>query len=230
MAKHGKKYREMAAKIESGRPYDLEEAVSLLKESSPSTFDASIDLAVRLGVNPRHADQMVRGAVVLPHGTGKTVVVAVFAKGDKAKEAEEAGADIVGDDDLVAKIKEGWLEFDKTIATPDMMGLVGRIGRVLGPRGLMPNPKTGSVTMDVAQAVQDAKAGKVDFRVEKAGIVHAGVGKISFESEKIAENINMFMEQLQKLRPSSAKGIYVRSVCVSASMGPAIRINPLIWG
>ncbi|MEE2717937.1 MAG: 50S ribosomal protein L1, partial [SAR324 cluster bacterium] len=146
MAKHGKKYREMAAKIESGRAYDLEEAVSLLKECSPSNFDASIDLAVRLGVNPRHADQMVRGAVVLPHGTGKSVVVAVFAKGDKAKEAEEAGADVVGDDDLVAKIKEGWLEFDKTIATPDMMGLVGRIGRVLGPRGLMPNPKTGSVT------------------------------------------------------------------------------------
>ena len=229
MAKHGKKYREMAAKIDGDRRYDLDEAVTLVKETATTTFDATVDLAVRLGVNPRHADQMVRGAVVLPHGTGKSVVVAVFAKGDKAKEAEEAGADVVGADDLVTKIKEGWLDFDKTIATPDMMGLVGRIGRVLGPRGLMPNPKTGSVTMDVAQAVQDAKAGKVDFRVEKAGIVHAGVGKVSFTAEQLTDNINAFLEQLHKLKPSSAKGIYVRSVNLSSTMRPGIRLNPSAW-
>lgn len=229
MAKHGKKYREMAAKIDENRRYELDEAVTLVKETATTTFDATVDLAVRLGVNPRHADQMVRGAVVLPHGTGKSVVVAVFAKGDKAKEAEAAGADVVGADDLVTKIKEGWLDFDKTIATPDMMGLVGRIGRVLGPRGLMPNPKTGSVTMDVAQAVQDAKAGKVDFRVEKAGIVHAGVGKVSFSAEQLTDNINAFLEQLHKLKPSSAKGIYVRSVNLSSSMSPGIRLNPSAW-
>jgi len=176
-------------------------------------------------VNPRHADQMVRGAVVLPHGTGKAVRVAVFAKGDKAKEAEEAGADVVGSDDLVARIKEGWLDFDKAIATPDMMGHVGRIGRVLGPRGLMPNPKTGSVTMNVGQAVADAKAGKVDFRVEKAGIVHAGVGKVSFSEDQLMENIRTLVDQLVKLKPSSAKGIYVKSVALSSTMGPGIRIS-----
>jgi len=229
MAKHGKKHREMAAKIDEDRRYDVSEAVSLVKETSTTKFDATVDIAVRLGVNPRHADQMVRGAVVLPHGTGKSVVVAVFAKGPKAKEAEEAGADVVGAEDLVTKIKEGWLDFDKTIATPDMMGLVGRIGRVLGPRGLMPNPKTGSVTMDVAQAVQDAKAGKVDFRVEKAGIVHAGVGKVSFSEDQLADNINAFVEQLHKLKPSSAKGVYVRSVNLSSTMGPGIKLNPSAW-
>ena len=224
MSKRGKAYEAAAAKIDRDKKYSLAEAVSLVKGNHSAKFDATIDLAVRLGVNPRHADQMVRGAVVLPHGTGKTVRVVVFAKGDKAKEAEEAGADVVGSDDLVARIKEGWLDFDKAIATPDMMGHVGRIGRVLGPRGLMPNPKTGSVTMNVAQAVSDAKAGKVDFRVEKAGIVHAGVGKVSFSEEQLVENIRTLVDQLIKLKPSSAKGIYVKSVALSSTMGPGIKI------
>ncbi|MAZ57972.1 MAG: 50S ribosomal protein L1 [Flavobacteriales bacterium] len=225
MSKRGKAYEAAAAKIDRDKKYSLTEAVSLVKGNHSAKFDATIDLAVRLGVNPRHADQMVRGAVVLPHGTGKTVRVVVFAKGDKAKEAEEAGADVVGSDDLVARIKEGWLDFDKAIATPDMMGHVGRIGRVLGPRGLMPNPKTGSVTMNVAQAVSDAKAGKVDFRVEKAGIVHAGVGKVSFSEEQLVENIRTLVDQLIKLKPSSAKGIYVKSVALSSTMGPGIKIS-----
>ena len=225
MSKRGKAYEAAAAKIDRDKKYSLAEAVSLVKGNHSAKFDATVDLAVRLGVNPRHADQMVRGAVVLPHGTGKTVRVVVFAKGDKAKEAEEAGADVVGSDDLVARIKEGWLDFDKAIATPDMMGHVGRIGRVLGPRGLMPNPKTGSVTMNVAQAVSDAKAGKVDFRVEKAGIVHAGVGKVSFSEEQLVENIRTLVDQLIKLKPSSAKGIYVKSVALSSTMGPGIKIS-----
>ncbi|MAM02795.1 MAG: 50S ribosomal protein L1 [Myxococcales bacterium] len=225
MSKRGKAYEAAAAKIDRDKKYSLAEAVSLVKGNHSAKFDATVDLAVRLGVNPRHADQMVRGAVVLPHGTGKTVRVVVFAKGDKAKEAEEAGADVVGSDDLVARIKEGWLDFDKAIATPDMMGHVGRIGRVLGPRGLMPNPKTGSVTMNVAQAVSDAKAGKVDFRVEKAGIVHAGVGKVSFSEEQLIANIRTLVDQLIKLKPSSAKGIYVKSVALSSTMGPGIKIS-----
>lgn len=225
MSKRGKAYVAASAKIDRDKKYDLEEAVTLLKSGHTAKFDSTVDLAVRLGVNPRHADQMVRGAVVLPHGTGKTVRVVVFAKGDKAKEAEEAGADVVGSDDLVARIKEGWLDFDKAIATPDMMGHVGRIGRVLGPRGLMPNPKTGSVTMNVGQAVQDAKAGKVDFRVEKAGIVHVGVGKVSFDDAQLVENIRTLVEQLVKLKPSSAKGLYLRSVALSSTMGPGIKIS-----
>lgn len=226
MGKRGKSYREAVGKIDSERRYELHEAVVLLKETNPTKFDATVDLAVRLGVNPRHADQMVRGAVVLPHGTGKTVRVIVFAKGDKAKEAEAAGADMVGSDDLVDKIKGGWLDFDKAIATPDMMGHVGKIGRVLGPRGLMPNPKTGSVTMDVGQAVQDAKAGKVDFRVEKAGIVHAAIGKVSFDTDKLADNIRTLVDQLVKMKPATAKGIYLRSMSVSSTMSPAIKLNP----
>jgi large subunit ribosomal protein L1 len=225
MSKRGKAYVAASAKIDRDKKYDLEEAVTLLKSGHSAKFDSTIDLAVRLGVNPRHADQMVRGAVVLPHGTGKTVRVVVFAKGDKAKEAEEAGADVVGSDDLVARIKEGWLDFDKAIATPDMMGHVGRIGRVLGPRGLMPNPKTGSVTMNVGKAVQDAKAGKVDFRVEKAGIVHVGVGKVSFDDAQLVENIRTLVDQLMKLKPSSAKGIYLKSIALSATMGPGIKIS-----
>jgi len=226
MSKRGKAYQAAAAKIDRTKHYALDEAVALAKDTCGTKFDSTIDLAVRLGVNPRHADQMVRGAVVLPHGTGKTVRVVVFAKGDKAKEAEEAGADVVGSDDLVARIKEGWLDFDKAIATPDMMGHVGRIGRVLGPRGLMPNPKTGSVTMDVSKAVKDAKAGKVDFRVEKAGIVHVGVGKVSFEAAQLSENIRTLVDQLVKLKPASAKGIYMKSVSLSSTMGPSIRISP----
>ena len=225
MSKRGKAYKAAAEKIDRDKKYSLDEAVTLLKTGHSAKFDSTIDLAVRLGVNPRHADQMVRGAVVLPHGTGKTVRVVVFAKGDKAKEAEEAGADVVGSDDLVAKIKEGWLDFDKAIATPDMMGHVGRIGRVLGPRGLMPNPKTGSVTMNVGQAVKDARAGKVDFRVEKAGIVHVGVGKVSFDDTQLVENIRTLVDQLIKLKPASAKGDYIKSIALSATMGPSIKIS-----
>lgn len=225
MSKRGKAYKAAAEKIDREKKYSLDEAVSLLKTGHSAKFDSTIDLAVRLGVNPRHADQMVRGAVVLPHGTGKTVRVVVFAKGDKAKEAEEAGADVVGSDELVARIKEGWLDFDKAIATPDMMGHVGRIGRVLGPRGLMPNPKTGSVTMNVGQAVKDARAGKVDFRVEKAGIVHVGVGKVSFDDTQLVENIRTLVDQLIKLKPASAKGDYIRSIALSATMGPSIKIS-----
>ena len=226
MPKRGKTYRAQAATLEPGKRYEVKEAAKLLKECSPSKFDATIDIAVRLGVNPRHADQMVRGAIVLPHGTGKSVRVAVFAKGDKVKEAQDAGADFVGSDELVEKIKGGWLDFDKAIATPDMMGMVGRIGRVLGPRGLMPNPKSGSVTFDVGQAVSDAKGGKVDFRVEKAGIVHAGVGKISFSQEAIVDNVTALVEALYKLKPASAKGTYLKSIAISATQGPGIRVNP----
>jgi len=227
MPKRGKKYRDAAATIERGKRYDLKEAVQLLKGTgSTASYDTTVETAIRLGVNPRHADQMVRGAVVLPHGTGKTIRVAVFAKGEKVKEAEDAGADFVGSDELVEKIKGGWLDFDKAIATPDMMGMVGRIGRVLGPRGLMPNPKSGSVTFDVAQAVRDSKGGKVDFRVEKAGIVHAGIGKASFSEDAIAENLTTLVETLQKLRPASAKGTYFRSIALSTTHGPSVRINP----
>jgi len=207
--KHGKKHRAMTEKVERETRYDLEAAAKLVKETAYTKFDGTVECSIRLGVNPRHADQMVRGAVVLPHGTGKSVRVAVFAKGDKAREAEEAGADVVGEADLVERIKDGWMEFDKAIATPDMMGTVGRIGRILGPRGLMPNPKSGSVTFDVAQAVQEAKGGKVDFRVEKAGIVHAGVGKVSFSAEKIADNVRALYERLVKLKPTTVKGIKV---------------------
>jgi len=225
MPKHGKQHRAMSEKVERETRYDLDEACALVKQTSYTKFDATIECSIRLGVNPRHADQMVRGAVVLPHGTGKSVRVAVFAKGDKAREAEEAGADVVGEADLVERIKEGWMEFDKAIATPDMMGTVGRIGRILGPRGLMPNPKSGSVTFDIAQAVQDAKGGKVDFRVEKAGIVHAGIGKASFSADKIADNVRALFDRLMKLKPSTVKGTYVRSVNLTSTMGPGIKVN-----
>jgi large subunit ribosomal protein L1 len=227
MRKRGKKYRESAAKVDRQQKYELEEAVKLVKDANFTKFDGTVELAVRLGVNPRHADQMVRGAVVLPHGTGKEVRVVVFAKGEKAKEAEDAGADVVGAEDLVERIQGGWLDFDKAIATPDMMRFVGKIGRVLGPRGLMPNPKVGSVTFDVAQAVQDSKAGKVDFRVEKAGIVHAGIGRVSFSADKLVENARTLLDQLVKLKPATAKGTYIRTVALSSTMGPGVRINPL---
>lgn len=225
MPKKGKKLRTAAEKIERGRLYELADAVSLVKSTDVAKFDSTVEAAVRLGVNPRHADQMVRGAVVLPHGTGKKVRVVVFAKGDKAKEAEAAGADVVGDDELVEKIKGGWLDFDKAIATPDMMSKVGRIGRILGPRGLMPNPKSGSVTFDVAQAVQDAKAGKVDFRVERAGIVHAGIGKCSFPDDHLIENLKALVERLMKLRPATAKGTYLRSIHIASTMGPSVKVS-----
>ena len=228
MGKRGKQYREMAEKVDSSRRYELAEAMDLVKETSFAKFDATVEIAVKLGVNPRHADQMVRGAVVLPHGTGNTVRVAVFAKGEKAQEARDAGADFVGDDDLVEKIKGGWLDFDTAIATPPMMGTVGKIGRVLGPRGLMPNPKSGSVTFDVGKAVSDAKAGKVDFRVEKAGIVHARIGKVSFTAQQLQENATTLIDQLVKLKPATAKGTYVRSIALSSTMSPSIRINPSV--
>lgn len=225
MAKAGKKYKKAAELISREERYELEEAVKLVKQASFSKFDGTVEVAIRLNVNPRHADQMIRGAVVLPHGTGKNVRVAVFATGDKAREAEEAGADVVGGDDLAERIREGWLEFDTCIATPNMMGTVGKIGRILGPRGLMPNPRSGSVTFDVAQAVADAKGGKVDFRVEKAGIIHAGVGRVSFSDEQLVENIKTIFDQVMKLRPASVRGGYVKSLNISATMSPGVKIN-----
>lgn len=204
----------------------LREACDLVKKVSNAKFDETVDLAVRLGVNPRHADQMVRGAVVLPHGTGQTVRVAVFAKGDKAKEAEEAGADVVGDTELVEKVQGGFLEFDRVIASPDMMGQVGKLGRILGPRGLMPNPKVGTVTPNVGAAVQEAKAGKIQYRVERAGIVHARIGKVSFTAGKLEENAQTLIGQLVRQKPATAKGTYLRSVTVSSTMGPGVRVDP----
>ncbi len=224
--KPGKKRAGALQMPDKSRRYALREAVSLVKELAFANFDESVDLAVRLGVDPKHADQMVRGAVVLPHGTGKTNRVLVFAKGEKVTEAEEAGADFVGGDDFVAKINEGWLEFDTVIATPDMMGQVGRLGRVLGPRGLMPNPKVGTVTFDVGKAVREAKAGKVEFRVEKAGIVHAQIGKKSFGDSELAGNVKSLVDALVKAKPAAAKGTYLRTITLSSTMGPGIKIDP----
>ncbi len=221
-SKRVKAYQEAVPRLEK---HTLEEAVAVVKKVASAKFDETVDLAVRLGVNPRHADQMVRGAVVLPHGTGQTVRVAVFAKGDKAKEAEEAGADIVGDDDLVAKVQEGFLDFDRVIASPDMMGKVGKLGRILGPRGLMPNPKVGTVTPNVGPAVKEAKAGKIQYRVEKAGIVHARVGKVSFDEQALIENAALILGQLVRQKPATAKGIYMRSIILSSTMGPGVRID-----
>ena len=226
MAKRGKGYRQASEKIDREKLFDPTEALTLLKAVAHVKFDETVDLAVNLGVNPRHADQMVRGAVVYPHGLGKTVKVAVFAKGEKAVEALAAGADIVGDMDLANKIKdEGFLDFDKVIATPDMMGVVGRIGRILGPRGLMPNPKVGTVTFNVTQAVNEMKAGRVEFRVDKAGVVHAPIGKVSFPAENLAGNLNALIETLVRLKPSTAKGIYMLQASVSSTMGPSIRLD-----
>jgi large subunit ribosomal protein L1 len=223
----GKKYRRAAAKVDRNKRYALEEACKLVPETKVANFDESVDLAVRLGVDPKHADQMVRGAIVLPHGTGKSLRVCVIAKSDKAREAKEAGADFVGAEDIADKIqKEGWVEFDSLVATPDMMGLVGRLGKVLGPKGLMPNPKMGTVTADVARAVRELKAGRVEFRVEKAGVVHARVGKASFGGEKLHDNTKAFLEMIIKLKPQSAKGTYVRSVTISTTMGPGIKVDP----
>ena len=227
----GKKFRNAVAKVDRLKRYPLEEACKLLPETKIAKFDESVDIAVRLGVDPKHADQMVRGAVVLPHGTGKSQRVVVVAKGDKANEAKAAGADAVGAEDLVEKIqKESWTEFDSMVATPDMMGLVGRLGRVLGPKGLMPNPKVGTVTTDVAKAVRELKAGRVEFRVEKAGIVQARIGKVSFGGEKLTENAKTMIETLLRLKPASAKGTYMKSVTLSTTMGPGIKVdtNPLV--
>jgi large subunit ribosomal protein L1 len=225
MPKRGKKYLESKSRIDAQKRYDFAEAVESALKSSFAKFDETVDVAVRLGVDPRHADQMVRGTVVLPHGIGKEVRVLVFAKGEKENEAKEAGADLVGNDELIEKIQGGWFEFDKVVATPDMMGAVGKIGRVLGPRGLMPNAKTGTVTFDVGKAVQELKAGKIDFRVEKAGIVHAPMGKVSFGVEKIVQNLSAFIDTIMRLKPSSSKGTYLKSIAISTTMGPGVRID-----
>jgi large subunit ribosomal protein L1 len=224
--KPGRKRKDAIAKVDRQKLYTVAEASELLKTASFAKFDETVDVAVRLGVNPRHADQMVRGAIVLPHGIGKSKRVLVFAKGEKATEAEAAGADVVGSDDLVKKVQEGFMDFDTVVATPDMMGQVGRLGRVLGPRGLMPNPKVGTVTMDVTKAVKEAKAGKIEFRVEKAGIVHAPVGKKSFESLKLADNVRSLVGALIKAKPSTAKGTYLKSITLSTTMGAGIKVDP----
>ncbi|MDL2206434.1 50S ribosomal protein L1 [Eubacteriales bacterium OttesenSCG-928-N13] len=225
--KQGKKYQDSAKLIDSTKQYEPEEAITLVKQVAKAKFDETIELHVRLGVDPRHADQQVRGTVVLPHGTGRTKSVLVVAKGDKAKEAEEAGADFVGAEEMIAKIQGGWFGFDVMVATPDMMGLVGRLGRVLGPKGLMPNPKTGTVTMDVTKAVQEIKAGKVEYRVDKTAIIHCPVGKASFEQEKLEENLKTLMEAIIKAKPAAAKGTYVRSAVLTSTMSPAIKLNAL---
>lgn len=226
MPKHGKQYRTASEAIDRTVLYELKEALELMLKHNCAKFDESIDIAVRLGVDPRHADQMVRSTVILPHGTGKEVRVLVFAKGEKEAEALAAGADFAGSDEIVAKIKEGWLEFDKTIATPDMMGEVGKIGRVLGPRNLMPNAKLGTVTFDIERVVKETKMGKVDFRVEKAGIIHALMGKRSFGVDKLVDNITAFIDRLIQLKPSSSKGVYLRSIVVSSTMGPGVKVDP----
>jgi len=221
----GKNIKNAKEKIDRSQVYGLDEGLELLKTSAFAKFDETVDVSVRLGVDPRKADQMVRGAVVLPNGLGKTVRVLVFAKGEKAAEAEKAGADFVGGDDLVEKIQGGWFDFDTAIASPDMMGVVGKIGRLLGPRGLMPNPKVGTVTMDIARAVEESKSGKIEYRVEKAGIVHAPVGKISFDAEKLKENILSLLDVLIKAKPSTAKGTYLKKISISSTMGPGINLD-----
>lgn len=224
MPKHGKKYRAAAKKVDADKKYELKEALGLAKDSNSEKFDESFDVAVRLSVDPRKADQNIRGSVVLPKGTGKKFRVLVFAKGEKEKEALDAGAEVVGGDDLVAKIQDGWTDFDRVVATPDMMGQVGKLGKVLGPRGLMPNPKTGTVTFDVKQAIEQIQAGKVDYRVDKSGIVHASLGKASFSVEDLEANYNTLMAALVKAKPASSKGHYVRGVSVSTTMGVGVRV------
>jgi large subunit ribosomal protein L1 len=227
MARRSKRFRSAQEARDATRAYTLEEAVALLKSMPAADFDESVDLAMNLGVDPKHADQMVRGAIVLPHGTGRTVRVLVFAKGDKVKEATEAGADFVGADELAKKIQdEGWLEFDRVIATPDMMGVVGRLGKVLGPRGLMPNPKLGTVTMDVGRAVAESRAGKVEYRVDKAGIIHVSVGKRSFGPEQLVANAGALIDAVLRAKPAAAKGTYLKKITLSSTMSPAIRVDP----
>ena len=226
MAHTGKKYKQALAKVDREKRYGIDEALDLLSEVKTAKFDETVELAFRLGVDPRHADQMVRGSVVLPNGLGKKVRVLVFAKGQKEKEAQDAGADFVGSDDLIDKIQKGWLDFDKAIATPDIMGAVSKLGKILGPRGLMPNPKVGTVTFDVAKAVQELKAGRVEFRADKAGNVHVAAGKASFGKEKLLENINTLFETIIRLKPPSSKGTYVKGVAISTTMSPGIKIDP----
>ena len=226
--KRGKNYKAAVAAIDKSRLYDSNEALGLVCDLSKAKFDETVEVHVRLGVDSRHADQQVRGAVVLPHGTGKTVRVLVFAKADKAREAQEAGADYVGDEDLVKKIQtENWFDFDVCVATPDMMGVVGRIGRILGPKGLMPNPKSGTVTMDVAKAISEIKAGKVEYRLDKQAIIHCPIGKKSFTAEQLTANLTALMNAINRAKPAAAKGIYLRSVVLSSTMGPGIKVNPL---
>jgi large subunit ribosomal protein L1 len=225
MNRNGKSFRAALEKVDRSQRYPLEEGVRLAKDTARAKFDETVEMAVRLGVDPRQADQNVRGTVSLPHGMGKTVRVLAFAKGEKEKEAQEAGADFVGADDLIKKITEGWLDFDKTVATPDMMATVGRIGKILGPRGLMPNPKTGTVTLDIGKAVKEIKAGKLEFRVDKAGIVHVPVGKASFRPEQLSDNAKAVLMSILRAKPASAKGNYVRGVTVSTTMGPGIKID-----
>lgn len=226
MGKKGKKYIEAKKKVDREKRYSMEEALDLLPQISYAKFDETVEVALRLGVDPRHADQMVRGSVTLPHGLGKKVRVLVFAKGQKEKEAIEAGADYVGAEDLVEKIQKGWLEFDKAVATPDMMGLVSKLGKILGPRGLMPNPKMGTVTFDIAKTVKELKAGRIEFRVDKAGNLHAPVGKLSFGKEKLLENIDTFLETVLRLKPPTSKGTYVKGIAISTTMSPGIKIDP----
>lgn len=228
MPKRSKKHIEALKKVDRLAQYDPKDALELAVSSSYAKFDETVDVAVRLGVDPRHADQMVRGTVVLPNGLGKEVKVLVFAKGEKEQEALDAGADFIATDEVVEKIKDGWFGFDKAIATPDMMGTVGKLGRVLGPRGLMPNAKTGTVTFELEKAINELKAGKIDFRVEKAGIVHVPVGKISFGAEKLFENVTAFLEKIVALKPASAKGTYLKSISISSTMGPGIKVDPLL--
>lgn len=227
MGHRGKKYLEALRKVDRNKRYDLEEGIKLLIDTSYAKFDEGVDMAVRLGVDPKKPDQMVRGTVVLPHGTGKKVKVLVFAKGQKEKEAQEAGADFVGGEDLIEKISKGWLGFDKAIATPDMMGLVSKLGKILGPRGLMPNPKMGTVTFDLEKAIKEIKAGKVEFKVEKAGIVHIPIGKVSFGLQRLLDNVKSVLEVILRLKPPTSKGIYLRGVALSTTMGPGIKIDPL---
>ncbi len=226
MSKRGKKYTEAKNKVDRTKRYDLDGGIKLLKETARAKFDESVDMAIRLGVNPKHSDQMVRGTVVLPNGVGKSVKVLVFAKGEKEKEANEAGADFTGAEDLVEKITGGWMDFDKAIATPDMMGTVGKLGKILGPRGLMPNPKVGTVTFEVGRAVKELKAGRVEFKVEKTGIVHATVGKISFEPDRLKENVLALMDVIVRAKPASSKGTYLKSIAISTTMGPGIKLDP----
>jgi large subunit ribosomal protein L1 len=229
MPKLPKKRVQVNALFDQARKYSIEEAAGLVIKAKYAKFDETVDLAVRLGVNPKHADQMVRGALVLPHGTGQTVRVLVFARGEKEREAREAGADFAGSDDMVAKVSEGFMDFDRVIATPDLMGAVGKLGRILGPRGLMPNPKVGTVTFDVAQAVREAKGGKIEYRVEKAGIVHARVGKVSFNEKALIENANALIQALLRQKPSTAKGTYLRSITLSSTMGPGVKVDPVAY-
>lgn len=225
MAKHGKKYIEASKQVQADALYEPQEAIELVKKLASAKFDETVDVAVRLGVDPRKQDQAVRGVVVLPHGTGKTKRVLVFAKGEKAKEAEAAGADFVGDQDMINKIQQGWFDFDVCVATPDMMSEVGKLGRLLGGKGLMPNPKAGTVTFDVAKAVQEIKAGKIEYRLDKQGQIHAGIGKVSFDADKLQDNFKALLDALVRAKPAAAKGVYLKNVAVSSTMGPSVTVN-----